>query len=327
VLSDPEATDFTISSELTAPAIMEGQFKVSVRYLPTGGEGSEDVKLLVTYADASPDESANRIPPGELAIPLLRRLVGEPVLVASPERVLFGAVERGGTSEQTLTISNAGSGNSSLAIQSIESDTAEIRAVSVPTQGLGPGESMQVQLSFSPSAEAYTEAKLTIHPVGTEVEPIQVAAFGTSLPNPTIAASPSDGIDFGHVARGTAKTATVELSNRGGTNLMVGPVRVVGTSQVTVELPGGGSNLTLAPLESATLTLTLGAQTAGDINASLSIQSNDPRKPTLQIPITGMVTEPQAQATPAELDFGNVPKGWVIVQRSRSRTSAGEISR
>lgn len=313
VLSEADRTDFELTSTLSPPAVMEGEFKVSVRYKPSGASELGDLKLLVTYADASPDDGEGRIPPGEISVPLLRRLVGEPVLLANPEKLVFGAVASGQTRSLPLTLSNAGFGNTSLAIAAIESDSPEIAVAALPQQGLAPEESATVQVTFAPTSERYSEAKLTVRTVDDVVAPVEILAVGTSLASPKAAVSPATGIDFGRVPKGTPRSASISLINRGGANLVVSGVAAAGNPNLRASLPEGATGLTLMPLESTTVGLSLSSESAGEIDGQLEIATNDPAKSTLRVPVTGMVTEPQAQATPVALAFGAVPQGWVRV--------------
>ncbi|MGI5864459.1 MAG: choice-of-anchor D domain-containing protein, partial [Myxococcales bacterium] len=313
VLSEPGRAEFSIESELEAPAIVNEQFKVSVRYRPIGGPVKGDVKLLVTYTDASPEEDGNRIPPGEVSVPLLRRLVGEPVLVASPERLVFGAVSPGESKSLPLTVSNAGSGNLSLAISAVVSDEPTIQAQALPSLGLAPGMSSEVQIGYAPQGAAYSEAKLLVRAAGDMVPPVEVIAVGTSLPDPTVAALPAEGLDFGRVEKGTQKRAGIEVVNRGGAPLEIESVRVLGNPNLAVTLPNEATSLTLAPLESVEVMVWLSSETAGDIDAYVELTTNDPSARQFRVPVVGMVTEPHAVA-PESIEFGKVPKGWVLTK-------------
>ncbi|HCF56451.1 MAG TPA: hypothetical protein DFS52_00440 [Myxococcales bacterium] len=313
VLSEPDRTEYSIESELSAPAIVNEQFKVSVRYRPIGGPVKGDVKLLVTYTDASPEEGEGRIPPGEVSVPLLRRLVGEPVLVASPARLVFGAVSPGESRSLPLTVSNAGSGNSSLVISAVDSDEPTIGAQALPALGLAPGSSTEVQMGYAPQAAAYSEARLLVRSAGDMVAPVEVLAVGTSLPDPTVAALPAEGLDFGRVEKGTQKRASIEVVNRGGAPLELESVRVVGNANLAATLPNEATSLTLAPLESVEVMVWLSSETSGDIDAYVELTTNDPSARLFSVPVVGMVTAPHAVA-PGSIDFGKVPKGWVLTR-------------
>jgi hypothetical protein len=113
VLSDRERTDFKIETTRTPPFVLEPResFSVEAQFIPDGDPRLGDLDLRITYGDASSEESEDRIEPGELIVPLVRRLIGEPKLVASPASLMFGPVLPSAEKRQPLTITNEGFGN------------------------------------------------------------------------------------------------------------------------------------------------------------------------------------------------------------------------
>ncbi|MBI5549210.1 MAG: choice-of-anchor D domain-containing protein, partial [Deltaproteobacteria bacterium] len=312
VLSEPERTDFIIESEQAAPFVVPGAFELNVRHVPRAGGDPGDVNLLVTYTDATADDSPDRVPPGELSIPLLRRLIGEPTMVATPAKIELGAAWVGGEpATRTVTVENAGYGNIALDVAAVESDSEDVKAGALPTTALLPHEKLQVPIVFTPTAPRFTRAKLLFRSSDRAVKPAEVVAVGTSLAQAKAAAAPP-AIDFGEVPRRQARSTTVELMNQGGTDLELSELTIVdGGDNLTASLPGGVETLTLAPLQTAELTVKLTSQTAGELSAQVSLRTDDPSR-SLLIPVTGLVIEPKATPMPASLEFGNVFKGWTL---------------
>ncbi|MEL7369596.1 MAG: hypothetical protein AAFN74_11830, partial [Myxococcota bacterium] len=167
VLSDPDRTDFIVEPAKDAPFVLRRTetFDIRVRHEPTGDPREGDVELIVTFTDAAADEGENRLPAGELAIPLVRRLVGEPQLAVSPSMINFGAVPLGETRTADLTLTNEGSGNLGLVFDSIETDFAEaIRIENMPSQALLPDERWNIRVVYQPVVERFVSGFVTVQP-------------------------------------------------------------------------------------------------------------------------------------------------------------------
>jgi hypothetical protein len=315
VLSDETRKDFTLTPETPAPFVVHDAFKLGVRYLPVGGPDPGDVKIIITYADSSSDESdPGRIAPTDLTIPIYRRMIGEPELTATPQKLVFGAVAANQTKSLKLTVGNAGFGNVALVLDAIDSDSPLVKADAVPTDPLLPGKTMDVNITYAPKVQGYTKATLTLTSTDPAVPPLSVIAVGTSFSDPVVATEPATGIDFGEVPKGTAKTRELLVMNQGGADLTVSAVAVSGTSgNVSITLPPGQTTFTLKPLESFPVTVKLASTLSGPVDEKISIISTDPKTPGLLVPVIGLVTEPQVELNPAaQLDFGLVPQTWVV---------------
>lgn len=315
VLSDAQRTDFVIETAQKPPFPIEGSFDITVRHVPKPGADPGDVDLLVTYTDATADDSPDRVPPGELSIPLLRRLIGEPVMVATPGRVSFGAAWIGDTVTEKVVVENAGYGNVTLDVASVESDQDDVKAGKLPTTSLLPNEKLDLPLVFEPTAARFTRATLTIKASDPAVKPAKVVALATSLAGPRASSDPAS-VDFGEVPKLQAKTATLSLLNQGGAELTLSNLGVTTTDgNLVATLAGDVKSATLQPLESIDLTLKLTAKVAGVIDGAVTMTTNDNAAgKAFQVPVKATVTEPKATPTPTELDFGQVFKGWTKTQ-------------
>jgi hypothetical protein len=313
VLSDPARTDFTFQTELTVPGVVDNSFLIKVRHVPQPGGDMSDVNLLVDYTDAAVDDSPDRVKPGELSIPLLRRLIGEPAMVATPPKLDFGAAWMGDTVTRNITVQNVGYGNIALDVVAVQSDNPDIAAGTLPKKALLPGEKMDLPVVWTPTASKFIQANLTVKSSDPTVAPAQVVALATSLAGAKASFTPAEGLDFGETALHQSKTLTVEILNQGSAPLKLSGVTLAGAQDdLTASLPDATESLD--PLESATLTVKLASQNAGEIDTTVNVTTNDPSAKLLQIPVKALVTQPTATPTPAELDFGNVFQGWTLTK-------------
>lgn len=320
VLDDTERTDFTVASSRTPPFVLKTTetFQVDVTFRPDGDPRLGDVDVLITFTDASASESEDRVPPGELRVPLVRRLIGEPAMAVSPDQLVFGAVLPGDRRGIPLTISNIGFGNVGLVLSSVQSDLPEVTIENLPPAAILPSESWDVSVVFAPIEEGFIEGYVTVRSADPLAPAPMIPMIGTSLPNATIGLLPEDALDFGEIAVRTSTGATIYITNRGARGLQLYAVELVNptqTASITLDLPRRALTSSIAPLESIALGVQLTAlSTPGPINSLVRITSNATGTPVLDLPVIGLVTEPNIAITPLTLDFGRVPRGWAVAR-------------
>lgn len=314
LLRGDAAEDFSFSSTETAPFIVGANagFDVEVRYTPKGAPRPGLVELLVTYTDASPEESEDRLVAGELSIPLVRRIVGEPILMAAPSTLSFGVVAVGETKTMPVTLSNIGFGNVAVEIDSAETTTEVITALLGDNVSLVPDATAQLPVSFAPLMEGYVSTKLTVRPTSKDLQPAVVLVEGTSLSVPRLALEPGGDIDFGELEKGKTRVLAGKLVNIGGANLTLSSLTVADLSgNLSATLPDLSAPIVVAPLERVPFELFVGGTVAGEVNATVTITSDDPQAPSYLLRVIGTVTQPELTLSPSSVDFGTVPVGWV----------------
>ena len=332
VLSESERNDFQVVPELEPPFIIESgnRFRIDVRYAPDGDPRLGDLNLRITFTDASASESGERIPPGELVVPLVRRLVGEPLLKANPVHLNFGAVLPQADKTLPLALENAGFGNVGLVIDNVEVEPDTVLSVeNMPATALVPGQSWDLNIVYAPTEEAYLDGTITVIPAQGPESAATVTVQGTSISDPSLLPQP-EAVDFGEVPVGTETARTLALVNRGAEDLIIHGVdltdSVVGGT-LTAGLTRGATTATVTALQQIEVELDLAAQAPGEINTYVRISSNDPEQPIVDVPVIGLMTKPVVEVSPATLDFGPVPRGWTLVRSIEiSNVGHGELS-
>ena len=99
---------------------------------------------------------------------------------------------------------------------------------------------------------------------------------------------PSDGIAFGEVAVGSNVVGKVVLRNEGSATVAVS--RVKACCGAKAEL----SAMKIPPKGSATLSVSLTPQEIGAFSKSIQIACDDPERPILSVPVSGVVVAPPA---------------------------------
>jgi hypothetical protein len=143
--------------------------------------------------------------------------------------------------------------------------------------------------------------------------------------NPTSAAVLSlsnQSVTFGDVMIGTATSRLISVTNSGSTNLKISKVAVSGAGYSV----SGGSNVTLAPAQTVTISVNFGPSTSGYAGGTLAIVSTA-SNPLVQVGISGngVTTAPTAHGvtlswTPPTSDFA----GFFVY---RSTTSGGPYTK
>jgi len=110
----------------------------------------------------------------------------------------------------------------------------------------------------------------------------------------------SQAVEFGQVEIGQTKTATVTVANAGNANLTLQSVEVYQTGGADFgAMPLAQLPLTIEPDGTVELEVVFAPTTAGTLNATLVIGSDDPETPVIEVGLSGVGVEP-ARLTPAE---------------------------
>ena len=128
-------------------------------------------------------------------------------------------------------------------------------------------------------------------------------------PQPAIEISESQH-DFGDVSVGQGAYWTLRISNEGTSNLSLGYTITSGDGSFGFDpeqMPP--TSPTVSPGDSLELFLLFKPTSSGPHDGMLTIQSNDPNTPELEVPLTGRGVEPKIVLSDATHDFGDVLVG------------------
>ncbi len=326
LLAGAGSTDFSFDSSETPPFIVGGgsSFTIDVKYTPKGAPAPGEAKVLVTYTDASPDESADRLEPGEIAIPLVRRIVGEPLLTVRPGTLSFGVVPVMMNKSLPVRVANEGFGNLVLQIASTDAGHPEVTATLPALAAMGPDAGFEMPIAYKPLTESYMKATVSVVATAHEVPPAFVTVEGTSLSYPKLAIEAPGDVDFGLVGKTKTRLIDRQLVNQGGVDLVIASITVADAlGDVKLMMPMGPGPFTLRPLQRVPLSVLIDGLVPGDVDATITFASNDPTNPMLVWHLFGTVTDPRVQVTPVHIDFGNalpdggagnVPIGWAVTK-------------
>ena len=204
-------------------------------------------------------------------------------------------VDSGASSSAAVVISNTG--GSSLSISNItftglNATDFAIASDSSETQ-LVPGASRTLNITFDPAALGQRTANLEVatNDLNSPSTIIALTGEGVATPVliPNISATPGN-IDYPEdqdINNKVAMPQTVEITNEGNGNLEISGVTLTGPNANSFVIVSDTGESVLAPAETRTIVLDFSPSEVGSLSATLSISSNDPDSPTVDIPITG----------------------------------------
>ena len=314
-LSLDPAGDFRLIAPLPAlPLILEPGVTVSlsVEYSPSAA-GAGAASLFVASDD--PDEARVEV--------TLSGTGSVCEIAASPMSVDFGDVLIGSSARRTVTVSNPGLIECSIATVAVIGDPSEfsIEPIDLP-RGILPGASLDLGIGYSPVDAGPDRVSLEIGLSDASLPKIMVSLSGNGvLPvdECDIAVS-ADAIRFGGVNVGAEKTMAIVVTNNGSAECAVDAV-VEGAGFL---LPAEAmSRHVLASGASAEVSVVFAPLLEGEHTGALRLRSGDPDAPEILVPLHGLGTMCHLEVDTTALDFGATPVGqtstrFVLVSNSGS---------
>jgi hypothetical protein len=208
----------------------------------------------------------------------------QPDVAVAPEVLDFGDVVVLYSDTQSVSVLNAGRAELSVNEVTITGPDASAFTVNQAATLVEVEAALAVQVTFSPLTYVDYNATLQIATDDEDSPLVEVPLMGAGAdgPSPDIEVDTTV-LDFGTVSE--TSTLWFTLKNEGDGDLILGPVTQTGSGQFeSPNLPTEGS--TLAPGGETTVIYTYTPTEEGD-NATLSIASNDPDEPAVEVLLLG----------------------------------------
>ena len=231
-----------------------------------------------------------------------------PTLSVSPSSVSFGNVSVNSSSAATVTLSSTGTSAVTVNSATVSGTGFTLSATNLPAT-LNPGQTLALQLQFSPPSVGAMTGQLTVVSDSSTNATAQIALTGTGVSStnlPGLTVNPTS-LNFGSVTVNAPATQSISLVSSGSAALTINSLTVSGAgfTLVPVSLP--------ATLNSGQ-TLTVGVQfdptATGNFTGQLVISSNSSTNSTVNVALTGAgtasTTVPNLTVTPTTVDFGTV---------------------
>jgi hypothetical protein len=224
---------------------------------------------------------------------------GSPKLTLSINALSFGTVNVGQTKDLPVTASNTG--NATLTVNSVTVTGAGFSLGSAASFALAPGTSQAITVHYAPASAGASSGTLTIasNDAGS---PVSVGLSGTgagATASSAISVNPSS-LAFGNVTVGQTATLPLTVSNTGTASLNISSL----TAGTPFSVVSPATPVTVNAGGSATVTVKFAPSSAGSTAGTLAIASNDPSKPTLNVPLTGTGVAAGSSTITLQIDGG-----------------------
>lgn len=274
---------FSFTSSSSAPLNPNGTVTYTVKFSPTAAAASQGTLSISSNATNNP-----------LNITLSGAGVAPPSskLTTPTTSLAFGNVTVGTPVTKTVTLTDTGT--ASVAISAVTATGTGFSA-SASNTSVNPNNTVSVSVTFNPAKAGAVQGTLSISSNATNsVIQIPISATAVAPSNPatqpqsTLTAN-AKGVGFGSVTVGTPATQAVVLTDSGTANVTISGVSATGSGFSA----SGGTNVTLTPNGSVTISVSFDPVSAVAAQGSLTITSNASNT-TLSIPLTGTGAAPPA---------------------------------
>jgi len=203
---------------------------------------------------------------------------GTRTVTVTPSAASFGNVTVKTDASQTIKISNTGTGELKIFSADIAGTGFSLSGLKVPTK-LAAGSSMNFNVAFKPLAGGAENGTLSIKTNAAE-SPASVNLSGTGVEESIKLKASETSLSFGNVLVSSSEVKDVKITNSGNANVTVTGVGVSGAGFSV----SGGSNVTLAPNQSETITVNFNPKSKGSLSGTLTVSSN---APTVKVELGG----------------------------------------
>lgn len=242
-----------------------------------------------------------------------------PRLAASPSSVNFGNVAVGGSSAQTLTLTNTGTSSITISQASVVGAGFTLGGLALPIN-LSAAQSVNLNVTFAPKTAGNATGTISIiSNASNSLLAIPLTGSGGTF---QLTINPAS-VNFGNIKVGATGTQAVTLTNMGTSSVTISQAGVTGAA---FSVSGLSLPLTLASGQSGGFNATFAPMATGSATGSVSVVSNASNSPTV-LPLAGTGITLQIGANPTSLNFGNITVGGNSTQTiTLSNTGTGTVT-
>jgi hypothetical protein len=204
-----------------------------------------------------------------------------PDISVSPDSLDFGSVKSGKKTTKTLKITNNGSGDLVITFLGLEGTDFSIQGSSSVT--IKPKKTYSLKVLCTPTSGGLKTATLEIDSNDPETPTLEISLTATLPATTSDISIAQTSIEFGSIKLGKKVTKTLKIMNNGTGDLVVTLSGLEGTD-FSIQ---GSSSITIKAKKSYSLKVLFTPGSTGPKTATLSITSNDPDTPTIDISLTG----------------------------------------
>jgi hypothetical protein len=274
----------------SAPSLTAGQkMSFKVTFAPTAAAGASGTLSIASNAPGPP-----------LAISLSGSgTATQAALTISPSPVAFSPVHVGGSTTQTVTLTNAG--NSAINISAATISGAGFAMNLSAPKTISAGANAKFTVTFTPTGLGGASGSIQIAS-NVPGSPVAISLSGTGM-QAQVSASPAN-VSFSSVSIGSSNSQSIKLTNNGNMQLSFSSITVTGPG---MSVNGLTTSSTIAAGASLTFNAVFAPTGAGSTNGSVTLATNGTPSPmTISLSGTGVAAARILAANPTSLSFGSL---------------------
>lgn len=232
----------------------------------------------------------------------------------TPVAADFGTITLGGNASRSVIITNAGGASLTVTAVTLTASAEFTPAVGNPTVPftVNAGKSATITLQYAPIDIGTDAGTLDIGSDAPNAPAVAVSLGGAGQLAPQV---PQVGVtplalNFGDVRVGQSGTLTVTVNNTGGADAAVAAPSLAGSA----DFSAGGGSFTVAASGSQTVTVQYAPAGVGADAGTLTVTSNDPNHPTVNVTLAGRGVQSALSVTPATVAFGSVVTNGTVAR-------------
>lgn len=307
-----DSAEFRVPSTMGVEVPPLGSIPVEVWFEPGADAelGSRSALLAIRTVDPRS---------GRAHAPLEMRLaaqVGGGILAIDPGAIDFGSVALGTEGRALARLTNHG--DQLVEVTALRLAPPFSSASSARLQ-LAGGESVPVELRFTPLSEGPVEGELVVDSNAAEGHRLVAPLGGTGLDLSACEARwDPPNIEFGDVLLYRTTFRAAQVQNTGDVPCLVRDAAMLSSSDAELELTeGGGLDRLLEPGASMTFIVGFRPTAAEESSGELGVGVSNPVHPMLSLPISGSGVLQSLVFSPDEVDFGELAEGCGASQSVR----------
>ena len=230
-----------------------------------------------------------------------------PNITVNPTSFDYEGVTTGNNKDRAFAVEN--SGDAQLVIFGAELVGANADQFRITGGGggtiLDPGEVRLITVRFSPTSLGAKEAELKVDSDDPDQASLLVPLSGAGLGVPDLVLE-DDLIDFFTVRVETTKSFEIGLENNGTADLELRGSTLIGEGKDAFNIITDLTSIVLAPLQDTTITINFTPDILGEVNALLTIDSNDLRGAPHEIVLKGTGVTSSLVADTLNIEFDEV---------------------